>query len=194
MFLSSIRVSVVFFLLFTVLLGAAYPAVTTGIIQILFSSQADGSLIIDKNGAVQGSALIGQNFSDPKYFWGRLSATGPTPYNAAASSGSNLGAANPALQANVKARIEALQKYKFAADATSEKIPVDLVTASGSGLDPQISIAAANYQIRRIAEVRRMPEAKILELVKQNTIDRQFGILGEPRVNILQLNLALDKK
>jgi K+-transporting ATPase ATPase C chain len=165
-----------------------YPLIVTGIAQLVFPHQANGSLIAN-NGQVAGSSLIGQQFDDPNYFWGRLSATGPYPYNAAASSGSNLGPTNPALLDAVKARIAALK----AADPTNSRpIPVDLVTASGSGLDPNISVAAALYQVPRVARVRGMSEAAVTALVNQYTEGRQFGFLGEPRVNVLELNLALD--
>lgn len=183
-----IRAAVSLFLLFTAVLGFAYPVAVTGIAHALFPAKADGSLIEAKGHAV-GSTLIGQPFSDPKYFWGRLSATGPFPYNPQASTGSNLGPTNPALFDQVKARIAALQ----AADpAQKGPIPVDLVTASGSGLDPEISPAAADYQLARVARARHMSETDVRALVEKYTSGRQFGFLGEPRVNVLQLNLALD--
>ncbi len=185
---AQVRPAVMTLLMFTVLMGIVYPLVVTGIAQLVFPHQANGSLIV-VNGEAVGSELIGQSFDDPKYFWGRPSATSPYPYNAAASSGSNLGPSNPALMDAVKARIAALQ----AADPSNiQPIPVDLVTASGSGLDPNISIAAALYQVPRVARVRRMSEAAIRALVDQLTQGRQLGFLGEPRVNILELNLALD--
>jgi potassium-transporting ATPase KdpC subunit len=172
----------------TLLTGLIYPLVVTGITQLIFPSQANGSLIF-AHGQTVGSTLIGQSFADPKYFWGRLSATGPFPYNAAASSGSNLGPANPALLETVQSRIDVLR----AADPGNiAPIPVDLVTASGSGLDPNISVAAAIYQIPRVAKVRGLSETAVRVLVDQNTQGRQFGFLGEPRVNVLLLNLALD--
>jgi len=175
-------------LIFTLLTGVIYPLAVTGIAQLVFPHQANGSLIV-RNGQAVGSALIGQQFDAPKYFWGRLSATGPFPYNAAASSGSNLGPSNPALLDAVQARITALK----AADPTNtQPIPVDLVTASGSGLDPDISVAAALYQVPRVARIRGMSEAAVTTLVNQYTEGRQFGFLGEPRVNVLELNLALD--
>jgi len=184
-----IRSSLLVFLMLTVVTGIVYPFIVTGIAKTVFSSQANGSLI-RADDKVLGSMLIGQNFSDPKYFWGRPSATSPQPYNAAASSGSNQGPTNPALTDAVKARIEALR----AADPKSAaQVPVDLVTASGSGLDPHISIAAAQYQIARVAGARGLSEDKLRELVAMHTEQRQLGVLGEPRVNVLQLNMALDK-
>jgi K+-transporting ATPase ATPase C chain len=182
-----IRPVVVSLLLFTVIFGVAYPTLSTGIIQALFPHQATGSLIT-ANGKKLGSELIGQNFTDPKYFWGRLSATAPV-YNAAASSGSNLGAGNPALLDNAKKRIDALKSVD---PDNSKSVPVDLVTASGSGIDPHISPAAAEYQLARVARVRDMPASEVAKLVTRYTEGRQFGILGEPRVNVLKLNLALD--
>ncbi len=185
---AQIRPALMLLLIFTVLTGLLYPLVVTGIAQLVFPSQANGSLI-SSNGQTVGSSLIGQQFDDPKYFWGRLSATGPYPYNAAASSGSNLGPTNPALLDEVKARIAALK----AADPTNtQPIPVDLVTSSGSGLDPNISIAAALYQLPRVARARGLSEAAVRTLVDKYTQGRQLGFLGEPRVNVLELNLALD--
>ena len=175
-------------LIFTILTGLVYPLVVTGISQLVFPRQANGSLIVS-NGQTVGSTLIGQQFDDPKYFWGRLSATGPYPYNAAASSGSNLGPTNPALLDAVKARIAALQT---ADPSNTQLIPVDLVTASGSGLDPDISVAAALYQLPRVARLRGLTESALRTLVDQHTAGRTFGFLGEPRVNVLELNLALD--
>jgi K+-transporting ATPase ATPase C chain len=160
----------------------------TGIAQLAFPHQANGSLIV-VNGKTVGSTLIGQQFTAPKYFWGRLSATGPYPYNAASSSGSNLGPSNPALLDEVKARIAAL---KAADPGNTQPIPVDLVTSSGSGLDPDISVAAALYQLPRVARVRGLNESAVRALVDQYTQGRTLGFLGEPRVNVLQLNLALD--
>lgn len=189
MVLKHLRIAVITIILFTVLTGLAYPLAVTGIGQLLFPGKANGSLITE-NGKVVGSDLIGQPFSDPKYFWGRLSATGPFPYNAAASSGSNYGPTNPALFDAVKGRIKQLHD----ADSTNTlPIPVDLVTASGSGLDPHISIAAAKYQIARVARVRGLGMEKVQSMVDENTESRQLGFLGEPRVNVLKLNLALDK-
>jgi K+-transporting ATPase KdpC subunit len=182
------RTAIIFLVVFTVITGVIYPLIVTGVAQTFFHKQANGSLITT-NGEVVGSELIGQQFSDPKYFWGRLSATSPVPYNAASSSGSNLGPENPALQTEVQARIDALK----AVDPNNNlPIPVDLVTSSGSGLDPDISIAAADYQINRVARYRNLTVAQVSALVKQFTTGRTFGILGEPRVNVLQLNLALD--
>jgi K+-transporting ATPase ATPase C chain len=186
--LKEIRPAIVSFVLLSLITGIVYPLVVTGIAQGVMPRQANGSLIM-KDGKAIGSELIGQSFSDPKYFWGRPSATSPTPYNAAASSGSNQGPANPALIDAVKARVQALRD---ADPGNTAPVPVDLVTASGSGLDPHISPAAAEYQLQRVARVRGMDAAKVRELVKQSTEGRQFGILGEPRVNVLRLNLALD--
>ena len=176
-------------LVWTALTGIAYPLAVTGLSQLLFSKQANGSLIRDSQGKAIGSELIGQPFSDPKHFWGRPSATSPYPYNAGASSGSNLGPTNPALADAVKARIQAL----IETDAENTlPIPVDLVTASGSGLDPHISPAAAEYQINRVAKARQLDVGKVRALVSQHTEQRQWWVLGEPRVNVLGLNLALD--
>jgi len=175
-------------LVFTVITGVAYPLIVTGVSQGLFRSQANGSLI-EKDGKVLGSRLIGQPFSDPKYFWSRPSATSPMPYNGASSSGSNLGPTNPALKEGVEGRVKALRD---AGGDPSKPVPVDLVTASGSGLDPHISPAAAEYQVARVAKVRSMPEEKVRELVQKHTEGRQWGIFGEPRVNVLTLNLDLD--
>ncbi len=192
-----IRPAIVSLVVFTVVLGLAYPAAITGLAQVVFPHQANGSLITDANGTVIGSELIGQQFSDPAYFWGRLSATSPEPYNAAASSGSNLGPMNPALigeDGTLQQRIDALRAAEAAAGVDdSAPIPVDLVTASASGLDPQISPAAADYQVARIAALRGATEANIQALVDQHTEGRLLGFLGEPRVNVLELNLALDK-
>jgi K+-transporting ATPase ATPase C chain len=185
---SQIRPALMALLVFTVLTGLLYPLVVTGIAQLAFPHQANGSLIV-VNGKTVGSTLIGQQFTAPKYFWGRLSATGPYPYNAASSSGSNLGPSNPALLDEVKARIAAL---KAADPGNTQPIPVDLVTSSGSGLDPDISVAAALYQLPRVARVRGLNESAVRALVDQYTQGRTLGFLGEPRVNVLQLNLALD--
>ena len=172
----------------TVLTGVAYPLVITGVAQVAFPHAANGSLIV-VDGKALGSELIGQPFDDPKYFWGRPSATSPYPYNAGSSSGSNLGPTNPDLEKAVKERVEVLR----AADpGNTAPVPVDLVTASASGLDPHISPAAALYQVRRVARARGLDEAAVRQLVEGHTDDRTFGILGEPRVNVLALNLALD--
>jgi K+-transporting ATPase ATPase C chain len=184
-----LRIALILLGLFTVVTGIIYPLAITGIAQALFRHQANGSLI-EENGASIGSELIGQPFSDPKYFWGRLSATSPFPYNAAASSGSNYGPLNPALREAVQARIDALRAVD---PDNNQPIPVDLVTFSASGLDPHISIAAANYQVPRVARYRGLSEEQVYALVSRFTEGRQFGILGEPRVNVLQLNLALDR-
>lgn len=171
----------------TLVTGAAYPLVVTGAAQALFPSQAAGSLI-EVNGKPVGSALIGQNFTDPQYFWGRPSATAPMPYNASASGGSNLGPLNPALVDAVKGRVQALR----AADpGNTAPAPVDLVTASASGLDPHISPAAARYQAARVARLRGLPLEKVQALVDQHTQAPLLGLLGEPQVNVLQLNLAI---
>jgi K+-transporting ATPase ATPase C chain len=186
-----IRPTLIFLAALTLLFGVAYPGVSSLILQAGFPNEAQGSLIVGKKGEILGSALIGQNFSDPRYFWGRISATTPFPYNAASSTGSNLGANNPALLDAVKARITALKK----ADPDNKRlIPVDLVTASGSGLDPHISLAAAEYQIARVAHLRGKSESEIHALVDRFTQNRQFGLLGEPYVHVLELNLALDGK
>ncbi len=178
--------------------GVVYPPLITGIAQVFFPHQANGSLITDANGTVIGSELIGQQFSDPAYFWGRLSATAPVPYNAAASSGSNYGPLNPALigtDGAIQTRIQALHAADAAAGVKiSAPIPVDLVTASASGLDPQISPAAALYQVPRIAALRKVDEQLVRKLVNELTERRTFWLLGEPRVNVLRLNLALDQR
>jgi K+-transporting ATPase ATPase C chain len=175
-------------LLLTLLTGVVYPLVVTGISQVAFPAKANGSLITRADQAV-GSSLIGQPFSGAKYFWSRPSATSPYPYNAAASSGSNQGPSNPALTDAVTARVKALRD----ADPDNKaSVPVDLVTASASGLDPHISLAAAEYQINRVARTRHLDPSKVRALVVENTEGRQLGVLGEPGVNVLRLNLALD--
>lgn len=186
--LKELKPAVVIFGLLTLLTGAAYPALITGIAQGVFPDQANGSLIV-KDGKALGSRQIGQAFSDPGHFWGRPSATAPMPFNAAASGGSNQGPLNPALEEAVKGRIEAL---KASDPSQTAAIPVDLVTASGSGLDPHISVAAALWQAPRIARERQLPESRVRDLIASQTEGRQLGVLGEPRVNVLELNLALD--
>ena len=183
-----LRQTVVCLIILTVITGIVYPLIVTGIAQLAFPYQANGSMIIRNDKAV-GSCLIGQDFNSPKYFWGRPSATSPVPYNAANSSGSNLGPLNPALAENVRTRIA---KLKLADPENKTNVPVDLATASGSGLDPDISPAAAEYQVHRIAKMRNIDESKIRELTAKYTYKRQLGVLGEPRVNVLELNLALD--
>ena len=184
-----LRQAIVLLVLLTAITGIAYPFAVTGLAQLMFPHQADGSLIL-RDGKPIGSALIGQPFTDPKYFWGRPSATTPQPYNGTASGGSSLGPSNPALTDAVKARIAVLR----AADPGNHApVPVDLVTASGSGLDPQISPAAALYQVQRVARARDLPLAEVRSLIDRYTQGRQFGVLGEPRVNVMELNLALDK-
>jgi K+-transporting ATPase ATPase C chain len=186
---SQLRPAIVSIAIFTLLTGVLYPLVITGIAQVIFPHQANGSLIF-QNGQVVGSNLIGQSFDDPRYFWGRLSATSPYPYNATSSSGSNWGPSNPALTKEAEARIAAL----IAADPTNNApIPVDLVTSSGSGLDPDISVAAAVYQVPRVAKARGLSQDFVRALVDQYTQGRQFGVLGELRINVLELNLALDE-
>lgn len=183
-----LRPAVSLFVLLSVITGLVYPLVVTGIAKVAFPEAANGSLIV-KEGKPVGSRLIGQNFTDPKYFWGRPSATSPQPYNASASGGSNQGPLNPALTDAVKGRIEAL---KAADPGNSEPIPADLVTASASGLDPQISPAAAEYQSERVARARQLDPASVKALVAHFTEGRQWSIFGDPRVNVLELNLALD--
>ena len=189
----ALRPAIVLFVLLSVITGIAYPIVTTGVGQWLLPAQANGSLIT-KDGKVIGSSLIGQNFTEPKYFWGRPSATGPYPNNAAASSGSNLGPLNPALADAVKARVAALKSADLAITGQENTlpVPVDLVTASASGLDPEISPAAALYQVNRVAKARGLSVDKIQAAITANTKDRQLDILGEPRVNVVMLNIALD--
>ncbi|HEX7327910.1 MAG TPA: potassium-transporting ATPase subunit KdpC [Casimicrobiaceae bacterium] len=183
------RPAALLLIVFTVLTGLVYPGVVTGIAQLAMPHRANGSLI-RSGGKLIGSELIGQPFSDPKYFWSRPSATSPYPYNASASSGSNLGPTNPALLEAVKGRIEALRE---ADPEHKAQVPVDLVTASASGLDPHISPAAAEYQVARVAQARGLAPERVRALVSQYTQGRELGFLGEPVVNVLQLNLALDK-
>lgn len=186
------RAALVGFALLTLLTGLLYPLAITGIAQLAFPAQANGSLIVQDGkplGLALGSELIGQPFSDPTYFWGRPSATGPQPYNGLGSSGSNQGPTNPALLDAVKERVAALSAVD--PDNTAP-VPVDLVTASGSGLDPHISAAAAEYQVARVTRLRGLDPAAVRTLVLQHTEGRDLGVLGEPRVNVLRLNLALD--
>ncbi|SFR93323.1 K+-transporting ATPase ATPase C chain [Dyella sp. OK004] len=183
-----IRPALVMLVLMTAITGVLYPLVTTGLAQVLFPSQANGSLIT-KDGKTVGSSLIGQSFTESRYFWGRPSVTTPMANNGASSTGSNQGPTNPALTDAVKQRIDALR----AADpGNNAPVPVDLVTASGSGLDPEISPAAAQYQMMRVAKARGLDAAQVQKLVTEATSGRQLGMLGESRVNVLQLNLALD--
>jgi K+-transporting ATPase ATPase C chain len=186
--LSHIRPAIVSLILLSAITGLAYPALVTAVAQAVFPYQANGSLIV-RDGKTVGSALIGQPFDDPKYFWGRPSATSPFGYNAGSSSGSNLSPTNPDLIKTVQGRVDALR----AADPDNKApVPVDLVTASGSGLDPHISPAAALFQVERIARARKLEPAAVRRLVERHTEGRQLGFLGEPRVNVLALNLALD--
>ena len=184
----SVKPAIILFIVLTIVTGIVYPLVTTGIGQWLMPKQASGSLI-EKDGKTIGSTLIGQNFTEAKYFWGRPSATGPYPNNAAASSGSNQGPLNPALAEAVKGRVAAL---KTADPENTLPVPVDLVTTSASGLDPHISPAAANYQTNRVAKARGLSSETVQTLINDNTEGRQWGVLGEPRVNVLMLNIALD--
>jgi potassium-transporting ATPase KdpC subunit len=187
---TTIKSALVMLTIMTLLTGVIYPLLATGLAQLIFRNQANGSLITDKQGQQPiGSALIGQSFSDPKYFWGRPSATSPYPYNAAASSGSNLGPTNSVLKESVAARIEALKAID---PENIAPIPVDLVTTSASGLDPHISPAAAEYQVLRVAKQRHLDINAVRQFVKQNTKARQWGVFGEARVNVLLLNRALD--
>jgi len=183
-----LRPAIILFLILTAITGIAYPAVVTGIAQVLFPLQAAGSLIL-KDGKAIGSSLIGQSFTDPKYFWSRPSATTPQPYNGIASGASNLGPLNPALRDAIQARVEALH----AADpANTAPVPIDLVTSSASGLDPEISVAAVRYQGARVARARGLKPETVAALIGAHTKGRLLGVLGEPRVNVLELNLALD--
>jgi K+-transporting ATPase ATPase C chain len=185
---SQLRPAIMSFVLLSIVTGLMYPFVVTGVAQVLFPQQANGSIIY-QNGQAVGSKLIGQPFDDPKYFWGRLSATSPYAYNASASSGSNLGPTNKALFDEVQGRIDALRK---ADPGNTSPIPVDLVTSSGSGLDPDISVDAALYQVHRVAGARGLDEAAVRQLIAQYAQPRFLGILGEARLNVLELNLALD--
>jgi len=186
--LKDLKPALLLLLVITVLTGVAYPLIVTGIAQAVFPRQANGSLI-QREGRAAGSELIGQPFGAPKYFWSRPSATSPYPYNAASSSGSNQGPLNPALADAVAARIMALRD---ADPGNTAPVPADLVTASGSGLDPHVSPAAAEYQVARVAKARSLDPARVRALVSEATEGRQLGFLGEPRVNVLKLNLALD--
>lgn len=187
--LNDLKPGIVLFTILTLLTGIVYPLLVSVLAQGFFPVQASGSLLKNAQGQIIGSELIGQHFSDPKYFWGRPSATSPYPYNAAASSGSNLGPTNSALIEAVKARIDTLKK----ADPVNHlKIPVDLVTSSASGLDPHISLASAEYQIHRVAKVRHLSEDQVRHLVQEHAEGRQWRLFGEVRVNIFKLNLALD--
>jgi K+-transporting ATPase ATPase C chain len=186
--LTELRRALVMLIVMTVITGVAYPLVVTGIGGAAFSGKAKGSLF-ERDGKVVGSSLIGQSFADPKHFWGRPSATGPYPYNASASSGSNQGPLNPALAEAVTGRIKPLHD---ADPNNTAPVPVDLVTASASGLDPHISPAAAEFQVDRVAKARNLDPQKVSALVAEYTEGRQLGFLGEPRVNVLGLNLALD--
>jgi K+-transporting ATPase ATPase C chain len=189
MFQKQLKSAFLVFLLLTVITGIIYPFVVTAVAQVFFHHQANGS-IISRDGRPIGSSLIGQSFEDPNYFWGRLSATSPAAYNATASSGSNFGPLNTALRQNVEARVKLLQN----ADLENKNlVPIDLVTASASGLDPHISIAAALYQVPRVARLRGIPQEKVAEIVRENTQRRFLGVIGEPVVNVLQLNMALNK-
>src|SRR5262245_7418231 len=183
-----LRPALIVFGALTLLTGVVYPAVVTLVGQLAFSSQVTGS-VVERDGQAVGSRLLGQPFSSPRYFWSRPSATGPMPYNGAASSGSNQGPLSPVLAEAVEERVAALR----AADPLNRgAVPVDLVTASGSGLDPHISVAAAEYQVARVARARDLPVTEVAALVREHTEGRTFGVLGEPRVNVLELNLALD--
>jgi K+-transporting ATPase ATPase C chain len=186
--MTELRAAFMSFVLLSAITGLVYPLVVTGVAQVVFPRQADGSLVV-RDGRVVGSSLIGQPFDDPRYFWSRLSATSPHAYNAAASSGSNYGPLNASLEDAVRGRIAALRE---ADPGNTAPVPVDLVTASGSGLDPHVSPAAARYQVGRVARVRGLPPATVAALVDRYTAGRQWGVLGEPTVNVLELNLALD--
>ena len=187
--MKQLRPALVILVIFTVITGILYPSLITGLAQLIFPHQANGSLIT-QNGQVVGSELIGQQFDQPQYFWGRLSDTSGVAYNASASGGSNYSVLNPALETQVEARLAAL---KAADPENTQPVPVDLVTASGSGLDPDISVAAANYQAARVAKARNLNLDQVNALIKQYTRGRILGFLGEQTVNVLELNLALDK-
>jgi K+-transporting ATPase ATPase C chain len=185
---SELRTCLTLFALLTLLTGAIYPALVTVVVQAAFPQQANGSILV-RDGKLIGSELIGQPFDDPRYFWGRPSSTGSTPYDAASSTGSNLGPTNPDFLKTVRDRVAALRK---AHQEQTGPVPSDLVTASASGLDPHISPAAAEYQVTRVAKARGLTAEKVRQLVTDHTEDRFLGVLGEPRVNVLRLNLALD--
>lgn len=186
---TQLRPAIVALAILMIITGLIYPLVVTGIAQVIFPYQANGSLITGADGKPLGSALIGQQFDDPKYFWGRLSATTPCPYNGGASSGSNLGQNNPSLMTNVQFRIQALRD---ADPGNKAAVPVDLVTASASGLDPHISQAAAEYQVNRVAKTRGLDQTSLRVLIARHTQGRWLGVIGEPVVNVLELNLTLD--
>lgn len=188
--LSQLRIATGLLVALTLITGVAYPLAVTAFARGVFPERSSGSLVVH-DGKVVGSALIGQPFTEPKYFWGRISATAPFPYNAAASGGSNLGPTHPALTAAAQARIDAL---RAAEPGDTRPVPVDLVTSSASGLDPHVSPAAAEYQVRRVARVRGLDEGRLRALVAVHTEGRDLGVLGEPRVNVLLLNLALDRE
>ncbi len=185
----TLRPALTLFVVLSLVTGLAYPLLTTGLAQVAFADQASGSLI-EKDGKRVGSSLIGQNFSDPQYFWGRPSATTPAPYNASQSGGSNLGTLNPALAEAVKGRVHALRS---ADPGNTAPVPADLALASASGLDPHISVAAARYQAGRVARARKLPVDRIDALIDQHTEGALLGFIGEPRVHVLALNLALDE-
>ncbi|MBF0494167.1 MAG: potassium-transporting ATPase subunit KdpC [Candidatus Omnitrophica bacterium] len=187
--MKQIRSALLVFLVLTIITGLMYPIFVTAFARIFFPYEASGSLII-KNGAVIGSSLIGQSFEDPKYFWGRLSATSPVPYNASNSSGSNIGPVNPVLRQSIESRMKTL---KDADPGNRDPIPVDLVTSSASGLDPHISIAGALYQAGRVARSRGISESVVQNRIRKNTQGRFLGLVGEPVVNVLRLNIALDE-
>lgn len=190
MLAKQIKSALLVFLVLTVITGIAYPLFVTAVAQIFFPHQANGSLIVNDGKSI-GSSLIGQSFDDPKYFWGRLSATSPVPYNASVSSGSNIGPTNVALRQNIELRIKMLRDVD---PDNKNPIPVDLVTSSASGLDPHISVAGALYQAGRIARLRKMQENEIIQIIRNNTQGRFLGIIGEPVVNVLRLNIELDRQ
>jgi K+-transporting ATPase ATPase C chain len=189
MFKEQIKPAILCLIVLTIITGVLYPFFVTGIAQVFFHDKANGSLIY-RNNKPMGSTLIGQQFDDPKYFWGRISATSPVPFHAQASSGSNLGPSNPALLDAVKARIKALKDLDH---DNNNPIPVDLVTSSASGLDPHISLAAAYYQVPRVARSRGLSQDAVKNIVKRHTAGRLLGVIGEPVVNVLETNLALDE-